>query len=210
MSDFIADFLQSFFIIFAIVDPFAALPLVITFTSKMNKMEQRNLINTAVTVAVLTLLLFAILGKYILDFLSISIAALMIAGGILMLIVGVEMVREGDKPRSRNYRDIDVSDMDEDLADGGIVPIGIPMLAGPGSISLVILLFSKMNSFSVILSIVVVIGVAWLMFLAAPFISKAMGEKGAKVMTRIMGLLVAGFAVQFMLDGILEWYAENF
>ena len=210
MSDFIADFLQSFFIIFAIVDPFAALPLVITFGSKMNKMEQRNLINTAATVAAFTLILFALVGKYILDFLSISIAALMIAGGILMLILGVEMVREGDKPRGRTYRDIDVADVDEEDTDVGIVPIGIPMLAGPGSISLVILLFSKMNSYSVITSIIVVIGISWLMFLAAPYISKAMGEKGAKVMTRIMGLLVAGFAIQFMLDGILEWYSENF
>jgi len=210
MGDFIADLLQSFFILFAIVDPFAALPLVITFTSKLDRKEQYTLINTAALVAGFTLVLFALLGKYILDFLSISIAALMIAGGILMLIVGVEMVREGDKPRGRNYRDIDVADMDEDLSDGGIVPIGIPMLAGPGSISLVILLFSKMNSYSVIASIVLVILVSWLFFLVAPFISKAMGEKGAKVMTRIMGLLVAGFAIRFMLDGILEWYLDNF
>ena len=149
-------------------------------------------------------------GKYILDFLSISIAALMIAGGILMLILGVEMVREGDKPRGRGYQDIGVADVNEEDTDVGIVPIGIPMLAGPGSISLVILLFSKMNSYSVIASIILVIAISWLMFLGAPFISKAMGEKGAKVMTRIMGLLVAGFAIQFMLDGILEWYLTNF
>ncbi len=210
MSAFISDFLQSFFILFAIVDPFASLPLVITFGSKLSRRQQKGMVNTAVTVAGLTLLTFAVIGRYVLDFLGITIGALMIAGGILILLVGIEMVREGDKPRSATYKDIEEGELKEIAEDAGIVPIGIPMLAGPGSISLVIMLFSKYDAYSVLLSIVAVMLVSYIFFLFAPYISRAMGEKGSKVMTRIMGLLVAGFAVQFMLDGILMWYHDNF
>lgn len=205
----VSSFLQSFFILFAIVDPFASLPLVITFGCKMDTRQQHKMINTAVAVAGITLLIFAVIGRYILDFLGVTIGALMIAGGILILLVGIEMVREGDKPRSTTYKEIGEDELGEIAEDAGIVPIGIPMLAGPGSISLVIMLFSKYDHYAVILAIIAVMMVSYLFLFFAPYISKAMGEKGSKVMTRIMGLLVAGFAIQFMLDGILMWYRDN-
>jgi len=208
----ISDFLQAFFLIFAIVDPFAALPLFITLTMGMDKAKQKATRSTAIMVAAAILALFALVGKYILYFLNVSLEALMIAGGILILLVGIEMVREGDKPRSKNYRDLDpleAPDPVEDV-DVGIVPLGIPMLAGPGSLSLVIVLMERMNPFAVLTALSLVLFITWGFFWFGPGISRIMGEKGAKVMTRIMGLLVAGFAIQFILDGIHDWHQGNF
>ncbi len=233
----ISDFLKAFFLIFAIVDPFAALPLFITFTTGMNPKQQKTTRNVAIAISIGTLVTFAFIGKYILLFLNISLEALMIAGGILILLVGIEMVREGDKPRSRSYRDVEPKEIQEDSGaeenvaagkamktgtavpreeeteeamDIGIVPLGIPMLAGPGSISLIIVLMDRLNPMAVILALLFVLFISWGFFYFAPRISRLMGEKGSKVMTRIMGLLVAGFAVQFILDGVLEWYLGNF
>jgi len=208
----VSDFLQAFFLIFAIVDPFAVLPLFITLTMGMEKSKQRSVKNTSIMVALGTLLVFAFAGKYILYFLNVSLEALMIAGGILILLVGVEMVREGDKPRSRDYRDVEPPELSgtEEDQDVGIVPLGIPMLAGPGSISLVIVLMERMNPGAVLLALFCVLLISWGFFCFAPRISRIMGEKGSKVMTRIMGFLVAGFAVQFILDGLRDWYLGNF
>jgi multiple antibiotic resistance protein len=220
----LTEFVQAFVLIFAIVDPFAALPLFISLTMNMDKAQQVTTRNTAVVVAMGILVAFALLGKYILFFLNISLEALMIAGGILILLVGVEMVREGDKPRSRVYRDRETGEIKQELTqagarelpdeeeedDVGIVPLGIPMLAGPGSISLVIVLMERLNPGVVLAALLAVIAVSWAFFCLAPHISLLMGEKGNKVMTRIMGFLVAGFAIQFILDGVRDWYLENF
>jgi len=206
----VTDFLKAFFLIFAIVDPFASLPLFISLTLRMDEKKQKATRNTAILVAGGTLFIFALIGKYILYFLNVSLEALMIAGGILILLVGIEMVREGDKPRGKEKKreiiDIQERDGEEDV---GIVPLGIPMLAGPGSISLVIVLMERMNPVIVLLATACVLVISWFFFLFAPTISLLIGKKGSKVMTRIMGLLVSGFAIQFILDGIKEWYLNN-
>ncbi|HID71499.1 MAG TPA: MarC family protein, partial [Thermoplasmata archaeon] len=206
----VSDFLKAFFLIFAIVDPFASLPLFISLTLRMDEKKQKATRNTAILVAGGTLFIFALIGKYILYFLNVSLEALMIAGGILILLVGIEMVREGDKPRGKEKKreiiDIQERDGEEDV---GIVPLGIPMLAGPGSISLVIVLMERMNPVIVLLATACVLVISWFFFLFAPTISLLIGKKGSKVMTRIMGLLVSGFAIQFILDGIKEWYLNN-
>ena len=197
-------FLHIFIPLFAVIDPFAALPLYMSLTTGLSEAQKRKIVKEASLTAVVLLIFFAFLGIYILDFMGISIEALMIAGGLLMLLVSLEMVKEGDKPRSTKKKVA----LHEETGDIGIVPLGTPMLAGPGAISLVIILMGKYPSEwgSIVISIVSIIILTALIFLGSNLISKIMGEKGSRAFTRVMGLLVAAFAVQYILDGIAQYF----
>ncbi|EDY36356.1 conserved hypothetical protein TIGR00427 [Aciduliprofundum boonei T469] len=197
-------FLHIFIPLFAVIDPFAALPLYMSLTTGLSEAQKRKIVKEASLTAIVLLIFFAFLGIYILDFMGISIEALMIAGGLLMLLVSLEMVKEGDKPRSTKKKVA----LHEETGDIGIVPLGTPMLAGPGAISLVIILMSKYPTEwgSIVISIVGIIILTALIFLGSNLISKIMGEKGSRAFTRVMGLLVAAFAVQYILDGIAQYF----
>ncbi len=190
--------------LFAVIDPFAALPLYMSLTSGLSDEQKRYVVKEATITAIALLLFFAFFGIYILDFMGISLGALMIAGGILMLIVSLEMVREGDKPRSSKKK----IEIQEEMGDVGIVPLGTPMLAGPGAISLVIILMNRYpgEEISVVASVIFIIIFTALLFLGSKYISRVMGEKGSRAFTRVMGLLVAAFAIQYILDGISLYF----
>jgi len=201
------EFLHIFVPLFSVIDPFAALPLYLSFTTGLRKEEKIRIVKESTITAVSLLLFFQFTGIYILDFFGISIAALMIAGGVLMILVGLEMVREGDKPRSTRKKE----KIREESGDIAIVPLGTPMLAGPGAISLSIILMGKYGNepvgvLAIAISIIAVIGLTALLFVGGNYISKIMGEKGSRAFTRVMGLLVTAFAVQYILDGISLYF----
>ncbi len=197
-------FLHIFIPLFAVIDPFAALPLYMSLTAGLSDRQKRKIVKEASLTSIILLIFFAFLGIYILDFMGISIEALMIAGGLLMLLVSIEMVKEGDKPRSSKKKVA----LHEESGDIGIVPLGTPMLAGPGAISLVIILMGKYPQEwgSLVISIIGIILLTALIFLGSNYISKIMGEKGSRAFTRVMGLLVAAFAIQYILDGIAQYF----
>ncbi|MEM0128489.1 MAG: MarC family protein [Thermoplasmatales archaeon] len=188
--------------LFVVVDPFAAMIMFISFAKDENERARKTLINDATLSSFLILLFFAFAGYYILLYFGISIAALEIAGGILILLTSVEMVTEGDKPagRSRGNNDgIGPRDL-------GIVPLGTPLLAGPGAISLVIILMHDYNPVLVVSGIVIVSLVTFFLFLSSFFIYDVIKEKGARALTRVFGILVAGFAIQYILTGALLFF----
>jgi multiple antibiotic resistance protein len=201
----IQEFLIIFIPIFVVIDPFASLPLFLTLTAGMDEKNRRAVAKTANLVAFIFLVVFALVGKFILDYLGISIDALMIAGGLLMLMSGFGMMREGDKPRSKKN-----GDTEKVLSDGNIavVPLGTPMLAGPGALSLAIVM-TQSNPVSmwsmIILSIAVTLFITTIIFFQASRIYSFIGETGSRALTRVMGLLVAAFAVQYILNGFMGW-----
>lgn len=188
--------------LFVVVDPFAAMIMFITFAKGGSVKERRRLVNDATLTSFFILLFFAFAGYYILLYFGISIAALEIAGGILILLTSIEMVTEGDKPSGKK------KDTSEGLEtkDLGIVPLGTPLLAGPGAISLVILLMNKYNPVLVVAGIVVVSVVTFLLFMSSFYLYEIIKEKGARALTRVFGILVAGFAVQYILTGALHFF----
>jgi len=193
-------FLYVFVPQFIVIDPFASLPLYISFTSGLDNKTKKRIIADAVIYGFIILLIFMIFGRYILEFFGIEIPALMVAGGILIFVVGFEMVREGDKPRGRKS-----SPPKEDV---GIVPLATPMLAGPGAISLIIIQTQKYGYILVGISLAVNFIIVALFFTFAGKIDRILGEKGSRALTRILGLLVAAFAVQYILDGIKIWWGS--
>ncbi|MCL5874708.1 MAG: MarC family protein [Candidatus Thermoplasmatota archaeon] len=199
-----ADFLHITIELFVVVDPFAAMIMFISLAKGEAVRERRRLVNDATLSSFLILLFFAFVGSYILLYFGISIAALEIAGGILILLTSIEMVTEGDKPSGKKGQD------EGGLAkrDVGIVPLGTPLLAGPGAISLVILLMNdyKHEILLVVLGIVVVSFITYLLFLSSFYIYDILKEKGARALTRVFGILVAGFAVQYILTGVTVFF----
>jgi len=200
MIDF-SDFLHVFVPTFVIVDPFASLALFISLTSHMSPQNVKKTINESVFYGFAILLFFTFAGIYVLDFFGISIEALEIAGGLLMLFVGIEMVREGDKPRVSKKGE----EVEEEIGDVGLVPLATPMLAGPGAISLVIILMETYSWVLVIISLVIVFAIVYLFFYFSLKLFRLIGLKGSRAFTRILGLLVAAFAIQYILNGAGSW-----
>ncbi|MGC8992241.1 MAG: MarC family protein [Thermoplasmata archaeon] len=197
----IYQFLDVFIPLFVMIDPFASLALYISLTSNMDENEKKKTRYESTVYGFLILLFFAFAGDYILSLFGISIEALEIAGGILILLIGIEMVREGDKPRISKKGE----ESFQESGDVGIVPLATPMLAGPGAISLIIILMKSYNYILVLVSMALVFLTVYLFFLYADKVFKLIGLKGSRAFTRILGLLVAAFAVQYILNGISGW-----
>lgn len=194
-------FLHIFVELFVVVDPFAAMIMFIGYARGGSAMERKKTISDASLSSFLILIFFAFAGSYILLYFGISIAALEIAGGILILLTSIEMVTEGSKPSGtrRSSERFESSDI-------GIVPLGTPLLAGPGAISLVILLMHDYSWPIVITGIVAVCILTYLLFLSGFYIYGIIKEKGARALTRVFGILVAGFAIQYILTGALLFF----
>ncbi|MCL6015325.1 MAG: MarC family protein [Candidatus Thermoplasmatota archaeon] len=189
-------FVDVFFPLFIVIDPFGTMALFLTMTSDYSEQEKRTAAKDAFIYGSLILVFFTVAGYYVLSLMGISINAIEIAGGIILLIMGIEMVREGDRPKStgKTFKNPDL----------GIVPFATPLLAGPGAISLVIILARKsyVSMGYTIISVVIIFVVVLVLFSFATPISKALGDKSMKAITRIFGLFVAAFAIQFMITAV--------
>lgn len=207
--DNIAFFIYSFASLFAIVSPIGG---VVTFISLTNKLtfEEKNIVaNKSVFLACAIALFFAISGELILDFFGITIDTLRVAGGILLFHVAFDMMLAKVSRESITENEIDNS---LDRSDIWIFPIALPLLTGPGTITTVIVLMgssaSILQSFSVIMAILVTFTLAIIMFRFSRRIYKIIGYTGMLVFTRIMGLLLAAMAVNFILTGIWNIYTS--
>ena len=184
----------------AIVDPLIALPLYLAF--KQNKKVDESKIAKNVSLTVFFVLLLSIfLGQSILDFFGISLVSFKICGGLLLLIMGVDMMQGRDQKKLE-----DTIDNEVDLI--AYVPLGIPLLAGPGAISNVIIASSSnpglLNQTLLVIPVAIVSFLIWSLFNYADVVSKKIGPVGAKVITRIMGLILGALAIEIITKAILE------
>lgn len=187
----------------AIVNPVSAVPLYVTATADQTDSQRRATLRLAVATGVITLVVSGLAGTYILRFFGITTYAFRIAGGLIFLGIGSDMLnarRTGSK----------VTPVEEEEAeqkqDVGIIPLGIPTLAGPGSITTVITLTARADDrwelAGLYAGIVAVMAVSWTVLAVSPFIVRRVGRTGMNVMTRLMGLLVMVIGVQFIIEGV--------
>ncbi|MDO8988472.1 MAG: NAAT family transporter [Sideroxyarcus sp.] len=199
MLDF-TEYTKIFISLFAIIDPFGIIPIIIAFTAGMTA-QKRERVGLIASLAVLAILLAALLlGEAILEFFGISIHSFRTAGGILLLLMSINMLI-GDKAHPIT------DDLDSDATPSiAIVPLSTPLLAGPGAISTVILHahrgdtvghYGAMTLVLMLLSLIV-----WITFLIAPWVSRRLGKIGSNIVTRMMGLLLAAIAVEFIAGGL--------
>ncbi len=186
----------SFSSLFAMINPVSAAPMFVSLTRKRANQRKRTALKASVT-ALVTLGLFATAGGAILSFFGITVPAFQIAGGILFLISSLRVLQ--GLPEHENAED-------PDGHDPSVVPIGIPLIAGAGSISTVMVLEGQANTNmdQVALAAAILINavVTLVVLLLAPKLVAKLGESGQSVMSKIMGLLTAVIGVQFILNGV--------
>lgn len=197
-------FLVAFATLFATVGV-ADIAFIFAALTKDNTPAQRRTFATrGVVIALLILLFFAFLGNAILEVFGITIPALRTAGGVLLLLIAIDMVF------ARHSGGTGTTDEEESEArhaqDISVFPLAMPLLAGPGAISAVILLTTGARTdaefWLVIAAIVVILAIAWLTLLVAMPIQRMLGLTGLSVVSRVVGILLAALAVQFVFDGI--------
>ena len=187
----------------AIVNPLGAIPFYITATAHYEPKQRASTLRLSIATGIVVLVVFGVLGTAILQFFGITTYAVRITGGILFFKIGSDMI-EAKVSRERTS----MSERREAAKAGeiGIVPLGIPILAGPGSISTIITLASqadtKWQMGAVYGSIFLVMLICWLVLAIAPRVFKRLGQTGINVMTRLMGLLAMVIGVQFVIDGV--------
>ncbi|MEM0139489.1 MAG: MarC family protein [Ferroplasma sp.] len=191
----VSEFLKVFMPLLVVIDPFGSLAIFVGMTASFNAATKKVISRDAVTYAGIIIILFALIGDIIIAFFGISIEALEIAGGIILLLMGIEMVRQGAKP------DTSV----QETKNMGIVPFATPLLAGPGAISLVIILMKGdfMEKVFTIASVLLVLAMVYLFFVYSSKILGFMGDKVMTAITRIFGLLLSGFAIQYFIDALI-------
>lgn len=197
--------LSSFITFFIIVDPIVNVPLFRAFLSDLDQKTRQNMVKKAVIVAAVVLVIFTLAGNTIFHFLGIEMYSFRIAGGIILLIIAIEMLL-GRRPGTKSSAVEEEESMrSEDLV---VTPLAVPLLTGPGAITTGIVLFNTASGITDQVILFVVIGLVYLLsyfiLSRSEKVFDSLGHTGTMVIVRIMGLLLAAIAIQFMITGIEE------
>ena len=196
--------ITAFVTMFVVIDPIGMTPLFVALTQGHSAASRRRIALRSCGIAMLLLLLFTIMGEAVLGFIGISMPAFRVAGGILLFITALDMLFERRTKRREDQAE------EEDLNDDpSVFPLAIPLIAGPGSIASVILLTGQrpgLEGLAMVLGVTAaVLLLVMLFFLASGLLERAMGKTGITVITRLLGMLLAALAVQFVLDGLRDF-----
>jgi multiple antibiotic resistance protein len=191
--------------IFFLVDPFAALPTFLAVTAGSDSARRRRMARKASLTALIFLSAFAMAGQYIFKMFGITLPAFEIAGGVILLLIGLDMLEARRSPTQETSGDAEDAASKE---DAGIVPLGIPMLAGPGAIaSVMVLVGQAQNSWqmvAILASIFITAVICYFVLGNSDKVAKALGDTGIRILVRIMGLLLVALAVQYFVNGMAD------
>src|ERR1700761_8804011 len=191
--------------IFFLVDPFAALPTFLAVTAGQDPAKRVRTARKASLTAFIILTAFGIAGKYIFKLFGITIPAFEIAGGVILLLIGLDMLEAKRSPTQESPGETEAATIKEDV---GIVPMGIPMLAGPGAITSVMVLVGPVQHdwqmVAVLGSIGTTAALCFVVLGSATRVAKMLGETGIRILVRIMGLLLVALAVQYFVNGLQD------
>jgi len=208
----IAYVISTFIGILAIVNPFGNISFFTSLTQGFSLEEKKQVISKAIVAATLTLIVFGLLGSYIFKLFSITIPAFRIAGGLLLFRVAFSMLY-GSTPGTKSTSEEKQESLERSMV--GVIPMAIPMLAGPGAISTVMLYVSEGNLKELMIvfaSIFVTMFITYVLLRNADKIFSKIGRVGSLAISRIMGLILAAVAVQFLINGIhdiaVAWITE--
>lgn len=189
--------IQAFVTLFVIMDPPGVSPIFLSIVGARPKAEIRRLAIQAALTSLVVITTFALFGQLILNYLNISILAMQIAGGLLLLMVSLELL-SGKESEERKVSNINVA----------MVPLGTPLLAGPGAIVAIMIFVQKINNSSqtiaLITATVLIHAVIALVLVASSSIVRVIGKSGITLVARIAGLLCAAIAVQMLVDAITD------
>ncbi|WP_414471420.1 MarC family protein [Microvirga sp. M2] len=187
------------------LDPVALAPIFVSLTRGMNSEERRRVSTRASLIAFCILAFFGLGGEVLLRLLGVGIPAFRISGGLLLFWIAFEMVFERRNERKQHTAEIAITE--DHIRNIAAFPLAIPLMAGPGAITAVILLAGRADGNLVYLSsliILIALGIVscFIVFSAAERVSRWLGVTGNVVLTRLLGVILAGLAVQFIIDGV--------
>lgn len=193
--------------ILAIVNPLFAVPIFVGLTVKQSRLEQQRTARVTGVSVWAVLILAALIGALSLNMLGIRIDSFRVAGGILLLLMGITMLHAEPSGSRRKPEEIAEAEAKDNV---GVVPLAIPIMAGPGAISLVILDYQQTvhwtGQVGILVNITVVSILVWLTFSTAERIADFLGTTGINIITRLMGLLLAALAVELIATGLTKLF----
>jgi len=198
-------FISAFTTLFVIIDPPGCAPIFATLTKGTSRKHQRVMAFKSIGIAAFILIGFAYAGEWLFAKLGISLDALRIAGGIMLFIIGLNMVFE-KRTEKREDRADELLEEIEDPEDISVFPMGIPMIAGPGTMATLLILMKEASSQSeqlaIMAALITTLIITLVTFLIAGPLMKLMGKNFTDVLTRVLGVLLATLASQFIIDGV--------
>jgi len=202
------ELLKAALALFAIVDPVGVIPIFLMATHGFTLAQSRAAARIAALTVLGVLTIFAFAGETLLTFFGIRLAAFSVAGGLLLLLLALSMVEAHVSPQ-RQTQDEAIEAEEKDSV--GVVPLGVPLLAGPGAITHVIVAAGALEGHTLQRGLLLIpVGLValsvWLAFRAAPVIAKRLGKTGIHVVTRLMGLIIAAISIEMIARGLGELF----
>jgi len=195
-------YLQSFVLYFVVIDPFGTTPIFMSLTKHQNAKEKIKSALEGVLTATIILIFFSIVGNLLLSYLSISLGAFKIAGGIILFIISLEMLF--DKRQERKEKDIE--NVSNNIA---IFPLAIPLLSGPAAITSVIVIVSQFGdnlTYQLIstISLLCVMLITFILFFIVSKSQQFINKKVINVFSRVIAIILAGLSIQYIIDGVIS------
>jgi len=202
-----SEYAKFFIGLLAIVNPIGIVPVFMGLTRHLSAPERSRVgLRAAVTVG-MVLVVALLMGEALLSFFGISLDSFRVAGGILILLMAISMLHGGISPAKQTSEEAQDAEEKESIA---VVPLGMPLLAGPGAISTIIIYSHRghgLTHLALLLSIALSLALlTWLALRAAPAIAARLGRTGLNIVTRIMGLILAAIGVEFMANGLRQLF----
>ena len=198
------EILAAFIMLWAVIDPVGTVPVFISATQGHETKERKKIALIASATAAGVLLFFILVGEILLSAMGVPLTAFQIAGGLILFLFALTMIFGESKPDSE-------SKVARSVQDTAIFPLATPSIASPGAMMAVVLLtknseHSVLEQGTVALLMLIVVGTAYLLMLGAGWISKVIGEGGASIVSRVMGLILASIAATNVLEGLKEFF----
>ncbi len=192
--------ITTFVTLFVVIDPIGLAPLFVALTQGMTEPRRRAVALRAILVAFALLAAFGLAGETLLNTIGIGMPAFRISGGALLFLMAVDMLFERRSERREKHAS-------DEGPDPSVFPLAMPLIAGPGSMAAMILLVSQNSGdvaaqASVFAVLIAMLALTWALFRAGGLIERLLGHTGVVVITRLLGILLAALAVQFIIDGL--------
>ncbi len=202
---------KTFITFFTVIDPLGLVPVVIVILANNNPKDRKKIITRAVIISALVIFVFALLGKFLIESLGIGLYAFNIAGGVLLFLIALDMLFG----RTPGTRETPIEEKEAiSSSDVSVFPLAIPMIAGPGTIATTILFTdnasgNNMNILILAVVLILILFIAWVVMIKSSLIMKLIGRTGILVFSRILGIILAALAVQYILNGIQTFLKLN-
>jgi multiple antibiotic resistance protein len=194
MPSFTVDVILAYSQIVAIMNPFSILGNYLTLTEGIRKEAREKILNTAIIAVTIIGLIFIVAGSIILRFYHLSVMAIKFGGGVLLMVIAIDMM--SGMPRSKTV----------DRREIAVVPLATPMMVGPGTLTVLIYLGTAMPLLHAITGFLAGVLTVYITLVASGFFIRVLGRTGVKALSRFMSLILASIAAQMMYDAVAGWY----